>query len=113
MIHDIHTSGLSIKKSTRRHIERRIAFALGRFEDSINAISVTVEDTNGTRGGIDQLCRIRISLQGERNPIIAESKHEHLNAAIDMTADCIGRSVARALDKRHRSRRVPLILETA
>lgn len=113
MIHDIHTSGLSLKKSTRLHIERRLAFALGRFEDSLNAVSVTVEDSNGPRGGIDQVCRIRVSLQGERNPIIAESKHEHMKAAIDMAAECAGRSVARALDKRQRSRRVPLVLETA
>lgn len=97
----IHTSGIQATGSLKEYIERRVSFALDRFEESINSVSVTLEDTNGPRGGVDQMCRVRVQLIGQRRPIVAETTHEALRAAIDVSADCVGRSVARALDKKN------------
>ncbi len=106
MILEVHTSRIEVSNSLREYLERRIDFALGRFEESIRSVSVTLEDTNGPRGGVDQLCRILVSLQGERKPVIAEMTHDQLKAAIDLAAECAGRSVARTLDRRTKVRRI-------
>jgi ribosome-associated translation inhibitor RaiA len=100
MILEVHASRIELSSSARAYLERRIEFALGRFEESIRSVSVTLEDTNGPRGGVDQLCRILVSLRGERKPVIAEQTHDQLRAAIDLAAECAGRSVSRTIDRR-------------
>lgn len=100
MLLTIHTSGIQATGSLKEYIERRVSFALDRFSETIHSVSVTLQDTNGPRGGVDQMCRIRVQLVGQRKPIVAETTHEALRAAIDVAADCAGRSVARALDRK-------------
>jgi putative sigma-54 modulation protein len=105
MTPNIHASGLTLNDVTTGYVDRRIDFTLGRFRDSIRSVSVLLEDTNGPRGGVDQLCRIRVLLVGQRQPVVAESTLETLRAAIDVSSDCVGRAVARALDRRNAKRR--------
>lgn len=99
MITDIHVSRVNVSEQTRDHLERRLSFALNRFEDSIGSITVTLADVNGPRGGVDKQCRIRISLVGDRKPIIAESLQDSLRAAITVAADSASRLVARRVDR--------------
>jgi len=106
MICDIHVSRADVSESTRRYLERRLDFALERFQDSINSINVTLSDINGPRGGVDQQCRLRITLRGDRTPVITKSVQDSLRAAIDVAADSSSRLVARRLDKLQSRRRV-------
>ena len=101
---ELHSSRISVSESTRSYVERRLAFAFGRFADVIQNVAVRLEDINGPRGGVDKLCRIRVKLTGERNPVIAEVVDTEIRAAVDVAADRTGRAVARQLDRR-KSRR--------
>ena len=53
---------LELTSAQREIVERRLAFALGRFGDRVARMTVSVEDLNGPRGGLDQRCRIEVSL---------------------------------------------------
>lgn len=48
------------------YAERRLSFALRRFEDRVRHVKVRVVDLNGPRGGIDSRCSITIDLVGGR-----------------------------------------------
>ena len=46
----------------RRLLERRLSFALSRFDSRIRKTTVVLEDVNGPRGGMDKSCRIAVVL---------------------------------------------------
>lgn len=106
MILNVHASRIQITELSKDYIERRIEFALGRFSEAISSITVTLEDTNGPRGGVDQRCQIRVNMMGQRRPVIVESTQDILRAAIDVAASTAFRAVSRRLDRRLGKRRV-------
>ncbi|MCR9197550.1 MAG: HPF/RaiA family ribosome-associated protein [Planctomycetaceae bacterium] len=102
---EIHASRVRLTDSIRLQVQRRIEFATGRFHDHIERVSVLLEDTNGPRGGDDKLCRIRVHLVGDRQPLIAETTQAEVSVSIDVAADNISRQIAKRLDRRTESRR--------
>ena len=97
---DFHSSRITVSESTQDYVKRRLAFALGRFDDVVQGVVVSLQDINGPRGGIDKLCRIRVKLVGQKAPIIADVLDTDIRPAIDMAADRLGRAVARQIDRR-------------
>ena len=97
---EFHSSRIAVSESTQNYTQRRLAFALGRFDDVVQGVIVSLQDINGPRGGIDKLCRIRVKLLGQKAPVIAEVLDTDISPAIDMAADRIGRAVARQIDRR-------------
>lgn len=99
------TQGLTLTPSLRNHIERRLAFALGRFGHEVSQVWARLSDTNGPRGGIDKLVALRV--QGRRlQTIVVTDTDANIYAAIDRAADRVGRTIARSLD-RIQQRRYP------
>ena len=90
--------GVGLTAATRGHVERRLYFALGRFADRVSQVHVRLADVNGPKGGVDKSCRIRVRLFGLPT-VVVEQMDSDLNAAIDRSADRIGRAVARKLDR--------------
>ena len=80
--------------------ERRLQFALGRFGPRVQRVMVYLEDTNGPRGGIDKRCRMVARLTPFRE-VVVEGACSELESLIGRTADRLGHSVRRELD-RHR-----------
>ena len=50
---------------------------LGKFATSIERVSVRVTDTNGPRGGVDQVCNVKVVLSGLPSVVV-----ERRNAAL-------------------------------
>jgi hypothetical protein len=72
---------------------------LGKFATSIGRISVRVEDVNGPRGGIDQVCRIKVLLIG-LPPVVFQGRDASLVAAIDGALTGSERAVRRSVQRR-------------
>ena len=104
---DINTSRIDLSTDIRDYVERRAEFALGRFEHAIVDITVSLEDTNGPRGGIDQQCKIRVNSTGERSPILSTHTHQEIKAAIDLAFETVSRTVAKSLDRRIKRKQTP------
>lgn len=59
---DIRGEKYAVSEELETYIERRLRFALGRFDGHIGRVSVRISDINGPRGGVDKRCRIEVSL---------------------------------------------------
>lgn len=97
---DIRGHRVELTETLRAHIERRLRFALGRFGARITAATVTIEDLNGPRGGIDKQCRITVALASAGHLRI-EVLDTEITPAVDQAADRIGRAVAREFERHH------------
>jgi ribosomal subunit interface protein len=90
----------SLSKALRKHIKRRLGFALCAGKEQIQRVLVRLSDTNGPRGGADKSCKIQLVLP--RIPdIVVEDTEANLYAAIDRAANRAGRTLRRRLT-RHR-----------
>ena len=54
----------------REHAERRLSFALRRFEDQVRRITVRIVDVNGPKRGVDSRCSIAAELTDGRRVFV-------------------------------------------
>lgn len=108
---DINTSRIDLNNDIREYVERRAEFALGRFEHAVVDVTVSLEDTNGPRGGIDQQCKIRVNTTGEKSPILSTHTHEEIKAAIDLAFETASRAIAKSLDRRTKKQHTGKLVE--
>lgn len=107
-------AGESAGDTLRVAAERRLRFALGRFERRIASISVRFSDVNGPRGGVDQSCRVAVKLAAPAGLIVVEDVDLDPLAALGRAADRVARAVARAVEHARRGRHQgPLIFQEA
>ena len=90
---------VDLASSDRDYIRRKLGTRLGKFARSIERVSVRMEDANGPRGGVDQLCRIKVVLRGLPS-VVFESRDSALNAAVDGALAGVERTVRRTLARR-------------
>ncbi|TWU55892.1 HPF/RaiA family ribosome-associated protein [Rubripirellula reticaptiva] len=82
----------------RQLAQRRLLFALSRFDSRIKQIDLVVEDENGPRGGIDKSCRISVSLD-HASDVVVSGKDSDVCRCISRAAERAGRAVARTIEK--------------
>ena len=94
----VRVIGVELSDDNRALIRRRLGMKLGKFATSIERVTVRVCDTNGPRGGVDQVCNVKVVLSGLPSVVI-ERRDVVLHAAIDgalrATEQAVGRSVRR------------------
>lgn len=95
----IRSAPRDLQAEDRAHIRRKLGIRLGKFASSIERVSVRTRDVNGPRGGVDQLCRIKVVLTGLPS-VIFESRAISLRGAVDRALDGTERAVRRAVQRR-------------
>lgn len=93
---DIRANSIALDEGLRRHVERRLRFALGRFAGRLGRVAVRLADENGPRGGRDKRCRIVLRL-GRTGTVTIEERGDDVQAAVAVAAERAGRVVARAV----------------
>jgi ribosome-associated translation inhibitor RaiA len=83
----------------RDYIRRKLGMKLGKYRDSIERCSVRLKDENGPRGGVDQLCRIKVVLRAMPS-VVFESRNAALRAALDTALSGVERAVRRGVQRR-------------
>lgn len=86
-------------------VERRLRFALSRFEPRILSIDLTLRDVNGPRGGADRYCRLVVRLSSPKARIVVEAQDLSVESAVSRCAERAARTVARTLDASREGRR--------
>jgi len=76
---------------------------LGKFADTIQRVTVRVKDVNGPRGGIDQVCTIKVVLI-DLPSVVFESQHHSVNGAVGVALAGTERAVRRRLQRRRAKR---------
>lgn len=96
---NIRVFGVNLDPNDRAYIRRRLGAKLGKHAASIERVTVRVEDVNGDRGGIDQVCRIKVVLSGLPSAIV-EAQAASLMDAINGALTGVARAVRRSLERR-------------
>jgi hypothetical protein len=70
-----------------------------KFERSIERVSVRLKDVNGSRGGVDRACRIKVVLR-KFPSVVYEEQERSLDAAVGGALAGTERAVRRTLQRR-------------
>jgi putative sigma-54 modulation protein len=100
---DIHCQGVELSAEERNRVERRLQFALARFEPRLLRTAVYLSDQSGPHGGVGQRCRILIRLR-RAGEVVVEMDDVDLNAAVDRAADRAAQALVRELERRRDAR---------
>jgi ribosomal subunit interface protein len=94
-------SGRNFKvgEELREHIDRRLQFALGKFDPEIERVDVGLSDVNGPKGGQDKHCRIVAKTRGFGS-VVVEDADGDFYAVVSRAADRLGHTIGRTLDKK-------------
>jgi CBS domain-containing protein/ribosome-associated translation inhibitor RaiA len=95
----IRVSGTTLSPGKRMYIRKKLGAKFGKFAESIARISVRVKDVNGPRGGIDQVCQIKVVLRNLPS-VVFFSRDASLDAAIETALAGAERAVRRKLRRR-------------
>jgi hypothetical protein len=91
--------GAELDEATCDYIRRKLGTKLAKFATSLERVSVRVTDVNGPRGGIDQLCLVKVVLS--RLPsVVVERRRPHAQAAIDAAIRAVEHAVNRRVGRR-------------
>ncbi|HSD09399.1 MAG TPA: HPF/RaiA family ribosome-associated protein [Candidatus Binatia bacterium] len=100
----LRTQGTDMSEAFRAHAERCLGFALRRFGNRIDRVSVSLADVNGPRGGIDKCCRIAVRLRPTGSAFVAETSSDSY-AALGRAAGRVGSAVAGRIARERERRR--------
>ena len=100
----LQTPGIELKSDQQELIERRVYYALGRFDGHIQQLRVRVTDMNGPRGGIDIHCLIEAGLQSG-DPVVVEVQDSDPVMAVARGAERLARRLRDQLSRRRDQRR--------
>lgn len=97
-------SGL-MDRSQQELAERRLHFALSRFDSRISRLELVVEDENGPRGGVDKAIRLLVKLKRASDVVISD-RDSDLITCISRVAERAARSVTRSIERSQQFDRV-------
>jgi ribosome-associated translation inhibitor RaiA len=95
----VRVIGVELDEDDHALIRRKLGMKLGKFATSIERVSVRVTDTNGPRGGVDQVCSVKVVLSGLPSVVI-ERQHAAVHAAIDVALHATEQAVRRSVRRR-------------
>lgn len=98
MLWELKDKGLARPEDLPDHIERRLRFALSRFDGRIQKVLVFLQDQNGPRGGVDKVCRVLVKTLG-CGAVVAAAVDSDWVVAVDKATTCIGHAVARHMER--------------
>jgi ribosome-associated translation inhibitor RaiA len=90
---------IHVDQDTRASIRQKLDRRLRKFAESIERVSVRLEDVNGPRGGTDSLCRIKVVLRNLPS-VVYDKQDVSLQAAFGGAMAGAERAVRRALQRR-------------
>ena len=96
---NIRVAGVGLDQDDKDRIRERLGAKVGKYATSIERVTVRVRDVNGPRGGVDQVCRIKVVLSGLPS-VVFESQADSLVAAVNGALTGVERAVKRSLQRR-------------
>ena len=89
---NVKVRGFSLTSSQRSHAERRLRFALTRFDDRIQRVVMRLSKVNDLRGGLSKRCHLQVVMVGLPD-VVVEDTETDLYTAINRAINRAGRSL--------------------
>lgn len=101
----IRARKVRVDEVLRAYIDRRLRFALGRFGEHITKVTISFEDANGARGGVDKQCQIEVALRASGS-VLVDDIDADVRTVVDRVAERVARAVGRNLQRQRDARRL-------
>lgn len=88
----------ALAEEDRDLVNRRLTFAVSRYENAIDTLNVVFSDENGPKGGPDLCCRLTARMRGGET-VVVNHKDVDLPTAISHAAERMQRALGRTLEK--------------
>ena len=95
----VRVIGVDLDDEDRAFVRRKLGMKLGKFAMSIERVTVRVTDSNGPRGGVDQVCNVKVVLSGLPS-VVVERRDVALQGAIAVALRATEQAVRRSLGRR-------------
>ena len=92
-------SDVELGRAFAQRIRVQLASRLGHAAGWIERVTVRFIDVNGPRGGVDKICRAKVTLGGHA-PVVVERRDHSARAAVDGTLKATERAVREIARKR-------------
>lgn len=103
---EVRSRNVDVGPDLRTWIDRRLAFALGRFGHRVGRVRVSLTDLNGPRGGADVGCLVEAKLARD-GTVVAEVIDSEVGTAVSRAAERLARRVKSTLNRQRDLRRRP------
>ena len=91
---------LQLTDSLRDYATRHLVDPIAKFiDDEASEVDISLVDINGTKGGVDQECRVTVRMPGFSGIHITETA-ETMFQAIDSVRDRLENTIKRTVEKR-------------
>lgn len=98
----VRVAGVDLADEDKQELRARLGRKLRRYAPHVTTVSVRVEDVNGPRGGIDTVCRIKLSVAG-RGHVVVEERAVDAKTAVAKASSRAGTALSRMLDREGRT----------
>jgi len=98
----IKARGVEVSEVLKEYIERRIGFAVDRFESRLSTVNVNLSDANGPRGGEDKVCQLNAEIDSGGAVLIEEVGFAH-TTAVNIASRRLQYALARKLNRRRKA----------
>jgi ribosome-associated translation inhibitor RaiA len=95
-----------LSQTARDRAMSRAFATVQKFADYVKGVTITVQDINGPKGGVDKECQVIVSLRG-KNDIVVSAKDEKLSKAIPGALDRASRTAKKLVNRQWRKPRSP------
>lgn len=104
----VNTKKAGISPGFHFDMERRLGRLYRKASHTIRRISLTVTDVNGPKGGIDKLCKLRVSMSGKPS-IVVVARQDTSEKAFVEAFKRVNQTLFRQLKKQQRIKSKPLL----
>ena len=81
--------------------ERRVRFVMRRLRNEISSVHVRLVDVNGPRGGVDQLCQLKLDTEAH-GKVVVSAIQSNAAAALNAALRRAARTLVRLWQRRRR-----------
>ncbi len=104
----VQSKGVELEPALADRIRRDLGRRIERFAQNVTRVGVSFKDINGPRGGVDTVCRVRLSVKGV-DPIVIEAHGVDAEEAFRLASKQAQAALGRLLERMGPSRRRPLV----
>lgn len=101
----LSATNFSLTAQEKGSLERPFRFALTRFSPAIGQVLVTFSDESGPKGAPTRKCLVVVRFRNS-GEVVVESHDQSLESVANRSADRVGRSVARHLERKRQLKRI-------